>query len=158
MCLRARDGPAVRSRVQSQGPVTCAPRPAQGWGEPVVRPRFMLKYVDVHGVISDLRYVQSRSMPVREQYPDTVISLDRTSVNSSQHLSHAINMLCSSRRYSFDESWQRRTTDGARPTQPYTALRDDFLQIRRPTTHSFYTGDAGWWRDITARRHGQIIA
>jgi hypothetical protein len=30
-----------------------------------------------------LEYVQSGSMPVREQYPDTNVSLDRTSLSGS---------------------------------------------------------------------------
>jgi hypothetical protein len=35
----------------------------------------MLKYVDVYGGISDPQHVESRSMPVREQYPDTAIRI-----------------------------------------------------------------------------------
>jgi hypothetical protein len=37
----------------------------------------MPKSFDVHGGICDLSFVGSRSMPVRKQRPDTVISLDK---------------------------------------------------------------------------------
>jgi hypothetical protein len=50
----------------------------------------------------------------------------------------------------------------ARTEQPYRWHSLTELTCRfsaDPTTHSFYAGDAGgWWRDITTRRHGQIIA
>ena len=46
-------------------------------------PQFMLKYVDVYSSgISHLR-MSSHSMPAREQYPDTNVSLYRTSLSES---------------------------------------------------------------------------
>lgn len=49
----------------------------------------MLTYVDVHGIISDLRMLTQRSMPgEREQYPDTdYLAGSQASRQQYQHLS-----------------------------------------------------------------------
>ena len=51
-----------------------------------------------------LPYVESRSMPVREHYPDTSVSLDRSSLSVSISIFHMLVPV----RYPFDKPWHER--------------------------------------------------
>jgi hypothetical protein len=59
----------------------------------------MPKYVDVYGVIGDIRVLNHRSTPVREQYRGISISPDHVSVSGKISIFHMdiVNMLVPSK-------------------------------------------------------------